>query len=130
MARSKPRIKEFLSDNANKGNTQQYAPSSPDAEKISNLSSQDEKVSLLKESVSDAEGTAKTVWSVVKPNTTSTSPAEPQNPSNLSEVSCKSKVKRRKKSNKAITATKLFFHYLEFWQINLHRCTVKQQAIT
>ena len=34
------------------------------------------------------------VWSVVKPNTTPTSPVEPQNPSNFSEVACKSKVKR------------------------------------
>ena len=96
VARSPPRIIEFLSDNANKNNTRLCASSSPDAEKTSNLSPQDEKVSLLKESVSDAEGTAKMAWSVVKPNTTPTSPVEPQNPSNFSEVACKSEVKRGK----------------------------------
>ena len=61
VARSQPRIIEFLSDNANKNNTRLCASSGPDAEKTSNLSPQDEKVSLLKESVSDAEGTAKMV---------------------------------------------------------------------
>ena len=94
VARSQPRIIEFLSDNANKVNTRLCASSSPDAEKTSNLSPQFEKVPLLKESVSDAEGTAKMVWLVVKPNTTPTSPVEPQNPSNFSEVASKSKVKR------------------------------------
>ena len=122
VARSQPRIIEFLSDNANKNNTRLCASSSPDAEKKSNLSPQDEKVPLLKESVSDAEGTAKMVWSVVKPNTTQTSPVEPQNPSNFSEVACKSEVKRGKKLNKAITTPKLSLHNLECWQINLHRC--------
>ena len=73
VARSQPRIIEFLSDNANKDNTRLCAPSSPDVEKASNLSPQVEKVPLLKESVPEAEGTAKTVWSVVKPNTTPTS---------------------------------------------------------
>ena len=33
VARSQPRIREFLSDNPNKGNTQQCAPSSRDAKK-------------------------------------------------------------------------------------------------
>ena len=94
VARSQPRIIKFLSDNANKNNTRLSASSSPDAEKTSNLSPQDEKVPLLKESVSDAEGTAKMVWSVVKPNTIPTSPVEPQNHSNFSEVACKSEVKR------------------------------------
>ena len=102
VARSQPRISEFLSDNANKDNTRPGAPSSPNAKKTSNRSPQVEKVPLLKESVSEAEGTAKMVWSVVKPNTTSTSPVEPQNPSNFSEVACKSIVKRVEKSNKAI----------------------------
>ena len=55
------RISEFLSDNANKDNTRPCGPSSPDAEKTSNLSSQVEKVLLLKESVSKAKGTAKMV---------------------------------------------------------------------
>ena len=41
--------------------------SSLDAEKTSHLSHEVEKVLLLKESVSDAEGTAKMVWWVVKP---------------------------------------------------------------
>ena len=94
VARSQPRIIELLSDNANKDNTWLCVPSSPDAKKTSKLSPEVEKVSLLKESVSEAEGTAKMVWSVVKPNTTPTSPVEPQNPSNFSEVACKSKVKR------------------------------------
>ena len=94
VARSQPRIIEFLSDNVNKDNTRLCAPSSPDAEETSNMSPQVEKVSLLKESVSEAEGTAKMVWSVVKPNTTPTSPVEPQNSSNFSEVASKSKVKR------------------------------------
>ena len=94
VTRSQPRIIEFLSDNANKDNTRQCASSSPDAEKTSNLSRPVEKVPLLKESVSEAEGTAKMVWSVVKPNATRTSPVEPQNSSNFSEVACKSKVKR------------------------------------
>ena len=94
VVRSQPRIIEFLSDNANKDNTRLCASSSPDAEKTSNLSPQVEKVPLLKESVSEADGTAKMVWSVVKPNTTPTSPVESQNPSNFSEVTCKSKVKR------------------------------------
>ena len=105
VARSQPRIIEFLSDsNANKDNTRLCASSSPDAEETSNLSSQVGKVPLLKEAVSEAEGTAKMVWSVVKPNPTPTSPVEPQNPSNFSEVACKSKVKRGEISNKAITA--------------------------
>ena len=90
--------------------------------KTSNLSPQVEKVPLLKDLVSEAESTAKMVWSVVKPNTTSTSPVEPQNPDNFSEVACKSKVKRGEKSNKATTAPKLYFHNLECWQINLQRC--------
>ena len=111
-----------MSDNANKNNTRLSAPYSPDAEETSNLSPQVEKVPLLKESVSEAEGTAKMVWSVLKPNTTPTSPVEPQNPSNFSEVACKSKVKLGEKSNKAITAPKLSLHNLECWQINLHRC--------
>ena len=109
MAQSQTRISEFLSDNASKDNTRPYAPSSPNAGKTLNLSPQIEKVPLLKKSVSEAEGTAKMVWSIVKPNTTSTSPVESQNPSNFSEVACKSKVKRGKKSNKAITAPKLSY---------------------
>ena len=76
-------------------NTRLCASSCPDAEKTSNLSPQVEKVPLLKESVSEAEGTANMVRSVVKPNATPTSPVEPQNlRSNFSEVACKSKVKR------------------------------------
>ena len=52
--------------------------------KTSNLRPQVEKVSLLKELVStEAEGTAKKVWSVVKPNAFSTPHLEPQNPSSL-----------------------------------------------
>ena len=94
VARSQPRIIEFLSDNANKDNTRLCAFFSPDAEKTSNLSPQVEKVPLLKVSVSEAEGTAKMVWSVVKPNTTPTFPVESQKPRNFSEVACKSEVKR------------------------------------
>ena len=100
MALSQPRISEFLSDNANKESTRPSAPSSPDAEKTSNLSPQVEKVPLLKESVSEAEGTAKVAWSVVKPNTTSTLPVELQNPSNSSDVACRSEVKRGKNYEK------------------------------
>ena len=122
VARSQPRIIGFLSENASKDNTRLRAPSSPDAEETPNLSPQIEKVPLLKESVLEAESTAKMVWSVVKPNTTPTSPVEPQNPSNFSEVACKSKVKRGEKSNKAIMALKLSLHNLECWQIILHRC--------
>ena len=113
MARSQPRNIEFLSDNANKDNPRLCAPSCPDAKKTSNFSPQVEKVPLLKESVSEVEGTAKMVWSVVKPNTTPTSPVEPQNPNNFSEVACKSKVKRGGESNKAITTPKLSLHNLE-----------------
>ena len=40
VALSQPRISEFLSDNANKESTRPSAPSSPDAEKTSNLSPQ------------------------------------------------------------------------------------------
>ena len=57
----------------------------------------------------------------MKANTISTSPVEPKNPSNILEVASKSKVKRGKKSNKAITAPKLSLHNLKCWQINLHR---------
>ena len=96
VALSQPRISEFLSDNANKESIRPSAPSSPDAEKTSNLSPQVEKVPLLKESISEAEGTAKVAWSVVKPNTTSTTPVELQNPSNSSDVACRSEVKRGK----------------------------------
>ena len=64
MALSQTRINEFLSDNANKDKTWPSAPFSPDAKKTSNLSFQVEKVSLIKESVSEAEGTAKVAWSV------------------------------------------------------------------
>ena len=94
VALSQPRISEFLSDNANKDSTRPTAPSSPDPEKSSNLSPQVEKVPLLKESVSEAEGTAKVAWSVVKPNTTSTSLVELQNSSNSLDVACTFKVKR------------------------------------
>ena len=59
VALSQPRISEFLSDNANKDSIWPTAPSSPDVEKTSNLSFQVEKVPLLKESLSEAEGTAK-----------------------------------------------------------------------
>ena len=100
VALSQPRISEFLSDNANKESTRPSALSSPDAEKTSNLSPQVEKVPLLKESVSEAEGTAKVAWSIVKPNTTSTPPVELQNPSNSSDVACKSEVKRGKNYEK------------------------------
>ena len=101
VALSQPRINEFLSDNANKDKTLSSAPSSPDAEKTSNMSPQVEKVLLLKESDSTAtEGTAKGVWSVVKPNTSSTPPVEPQNPSNSSDVACRSEVKRGKNYEK------------------------------
>ena len=56
---------------------------------------------MLKESVStEAEGTAKVAWSVVKPNITSTSPVELQNPSNSSDVACRSEVKRGKNYKK------------------------------
>ena len=65
VARSQPRIIEFLSDNANKYNTLLCAPSSPDAKETSKLSPQVEKVPLLKESISEAESTAKMVWSLV-----------------------------------------------------------------
>ena len=95
-----PRISEFLSDNANKDSIRPTAPSSPDVEKTSNLSTQVENVPLLKESVSEAEGTAKVAWSVVKPSTTSTSLVEPQNPSNSSDIACTSKVKRGKNYEK------------------------------
>ena len=100
VALSQPRISEFLSDNANKESTRSSAPSSSDADKTSNLSPQVEKVSLLKEFVSEAEGTAKVAWSVVKPNTTSTPPVELQNPSNSSDVACRSEVKRGKTMKK------------------------------
>ena len=90
VAMSQPRISEFLSDNANKESTRPAATSSPDAEKTSNLSPQVEKVPLLKEPVSEAEGTAKVAWSLVKPNTTSTLTVELQNPSNSSDVACRS----------------------------------------
>ena len=100
VALSQPRISEFLSDNANKDSTWPTAPSSPDAEKTSNLSPQAEKVPLLKEFVSKAEGTAKVAWSVVKPSTTSTSLVEPQNSSNSSDIACTSKVKWGKKLQK------------------------------
>ena len=59
VALSQPRISEFLSDNANKDSIQPTAPSSLDVETTSNLSPQVEKVPLLKESLSEAEGTAK-----------------------------------------------------------------------
>ena len=100
MALSQPRISEFLSDNANKDSTRPTAPSGPDAEKTSNLSPQVEKVPLLKESVSEAESTAKVAWSVVKPSTTSTSLVEPQNPSNSSDIACTFKMKRGKNYKK------------------------------
>ena len=96
-ALSQPRISKFLSDNASKDKTRLSAPFSPDFEKASNLSPQVEKVLLLKESVStEAEGTAKKVWSVVKPNTSLTPLVEPQNPRNWLDVACMSEVKRGK----------------------------------
>ena len=69
--------------------------------KTSNISPLVEKVPLLKESVStEAEGTVKVGWSVVKPNTTSTPPVELQNPSTSSDVACRSEVKRGKNYEK------------------------------
>ena len=59
VALSQSRISEFLSDNANKDSIRPTAPSSPNVEKTSNLSPQVEKVPLLKEFLSEAEGTAK-----------------------------------------------------------------------
>ena len=101
VALSLLRISEFLSDNASKDKTRLSAPSSPDSEKTSNLSPQVEKVPLRKESVStEAEGTGKVAWSVVKRNTTSTPPVELQNPSNSSDVACRSEVKRGKNHKK------------------------------
>ena len=95
VALSQTRISEILSDNANKDNTRPSAPSRPNAEKTSNLSPQVEKeIPLLKESVSEAEGTAKVAWSVVKPNTTLTSPVKPQNPRSFSDIACTSEEKR------------------------------------
>ena len=90
----------FLSDNANKDSNRLSAPSSLDAKKTSNLSLQVEKVPLLKESVSEVEGTAKVPWSIVKPNTTSNPPVELQNPSNSSDVACRPEVKRGKNYEK------------------------------
>ena len=129
MARSQPRINEFLGDNANKDNTRPCAPSSPDAKKTSNLSPQVEKVPLLKQSVSDFEGTAKMVWSVVKPNTASTSPVKFQNPSNFSEVACKSRVKLGKNQIKSQRHLSYLSFNLECWQINLHRCKAASNNI-
>ena len=68
--------------------------------KTSNLDPQVEKVPLLKESVSEAEGTAKVARSVVKPNTTSTYPVEPQNPCSSSDIACTFEVKREKNYEK------------------------------
>ena len=73
VARSQPRISQLLSDNANKNNTRLCALFSQDAEKTSNLSTQLEKIPLLNELVSEAEGTSKMIRAVVKPNTASTS---------------------------------------------------------
>ena len=89
VARSQPSISELLSDNANKDNTRLCALSSPDAEKTSTLSPQVEKDPLLNESIFEAEGTAKMIRSVMKPNTNPVSPVKPQNPSNFSEDACK-----------------------------------------
>ena len=72
----------------------------PDAEKTSNLSPQVEKVPLLKESVSKAEGTAKVAWSVVKPNATLIPPVKPQNPGNSLDIACTSEVQRGKNYKK------------------------------
>ena len=110
MAWLQPRISKFLSDNANKDNSRPCAPCSKDAEKTSNLSPQDEKVPLLKKSIPEAEGTAKMVWSIVKLNTTSTSPLEPQNPSNFSEVACSSVRRILKRGRGARNLTKFEKH--------------------
>ena len=59
VALSQPRISEFLSDNANKDSIRPTAPSSPDVQKNIKPEPQVENVPLLKESVSEAEGTAK-----------------------------------------------------------------------
>ena len=72
VALSQIRIREFLSDNANKDKTRPSAPSSPDGKKT------------------------KMALSVVKPNTTSTSPVEPQNPINYSDIACTSEMKKVK----------------------------------
>ena len=71
MALLQPRISEFLGDNASKDKTLSSTSSSLDAKKTSNLSPQDENAPLTKELVlTEAEGIAKVVWSVVKPNAT------------------------------------------------------------
>ena len=100
VALSQPRISEFLSDNATKIAFGQLRPLAQMSKKTSNLSPQVENVPLPKESVSEAEGTAKVALSVVKPSTTSTSLVEPQNPSNSSDIACTSKVKRGKNYEK------------------------------
>ena len=106
MALSQTRISEFLIDNVNKDKTWPSSPSSPDAEKTSNLSPQVEKVPLLKNSVSEAEGAEKVAWLVVKPNTTSTSLVEPQNSSNVSDIACTSAVKLGKNKKQKKTEEK------------------------
>ena len=55
---------------------------------------------MLKESVSEAKGTAKVAWLVAKLNTTTTSPVHPQNPSNSSNIACTSEKKRGKNYEK------------------------------
>ena len=99
-ALSQTRINEFLSDNANKDKTRPSTPSSSNAEKTLNPSPQVEKVPLLNESVSEAEGTAKVAWSFVKSNTTSNSPVDSQNPSNSSDIASTFEVKREKNYKK------------------------------
>ena len=69
------------------GKTWPFALSSSNAEETSNLSPQVENVSLLKSVSTVAEATAEVASSIVKPNTTSTSPAEPQNISKSSNLS-------------------------------------------
>ena len=103
VALSQTRISEFLSDNADKDKTRPSAPASHDAERTSNLSPQFGRVPLLKQPVSETEGTAKVAWSVVKPNTTSTSHEELQNPSNSLDIACTSEVKRGKTTKKKET---------------------------
>ena len=55
---------------------------------------------MLKESVSEAEGTEKVAWLSVKPNTTSNSPMEYRNPGNSLDIACAPVVKQGKNYKK------------------------------
>ena len=118
-ALSQSKISDFLSDSANKTQTQDsgtkgreivLSSTQPSAWKVHPMGVQ---VQAPKEATKTAASSAE------KPNTAQSPKEPPQNPSTSSNVTRKSEGKPGKTKK---TAQNVNSHNIECWQINLHRC--------